>query len=350
MAKVVYLLGAGASRGKRHSDYKQEDANREDDIIEGLPVVSEIPDRLTYVINLLSKINIDDSKYSTFRHEGAIDTRSWKEYVLGDLTWLRNECQRHATIDTFAKKLYLTKRMDEYDKVKKMLALYFSIEQIINKTDFRYDTFLASVLGKDLRIPGEICIITWNYDSLIELALKEYYKFRHPSDIGCYSIKDNIDDYRNACIFKVNGTASFDTWNSYAYFTDTSIGNLQQDDLIDILKSYFKDKVLLSFAWEQEESLPNDSFFKAIAERTKEATTLVVIGYTFPFFNRKTDKLLLEKMPNLKQIYIQDPKADMLVGNVEAVIPTNRIYCPQDEKIKIIPLKGVDQFHLPYEL
>ena len=60
MAKVVYLLGTGASRGKRHSDYKQEDAYREDDIIEGLPVVSEIPDRLTYVINLLSKIMGDD--------------------------------------------------------------------------------------------------------------------------------------------------------------------------------------------------------------------------------------------------------------------------------------------------
>ena len=53
MSKIVYLLGAGASRGKRTWDNKPSgweeiDLGDTTDIIEGLPLVFEIPHRLYY--------------------------------------------------------------------------------------------------------------------------------------------------------------------------------------------------------------------------------------------------------------------------------------------------------------
>lgn len=47
MDKIVYLMGAGASRGKRFSDDKGRSVGESNDIIEGLPVVSECQDDWT---------------------------------------------------------------------------------------------------------------------------------------------------------------------------------------------------------------------------------------------------------------------------------------------------------------
>lgn len=345
MAKIVYLMGAGASRGYRYSDKSgHKEQKPEDDIIEGLPVVSEIQDRLTYVLNILSDIQIEDSKYKIFKKEGAIDTKSWKNHILKDLEWLRDECQKHATIDTFAKKLFLKHEFADFEKVKKLLAVYFTIEQIINKSDARYDTFLANVLTEQLAIPDDLCIVTWNYDSFFELAFQEYIgKFKQSSEIGCYSLNDNVTNYDNATIFKVNGTASFDEWNSAAYFTSNPKEQLKNDFLVELIYGYYNDKTKLNFAWENENTSFDNEYFRAIQNRIKDATTLVVIGYTFPFFNRKMDRWLLEQMPRLKQVYIQDIRAEMLRDNMEVV---NRL----GDKVNVFYKKNCDQFLLPPEL
>lgn len=104
MAEIVYLLGAGASYGKRNGILSYNAQKKRDNkiitfggacpnIIEGLPLVVDIPSRLTYVINEIEKTDINKNI----------------EILLNDLEWLANECKNHATIDTFAKKLYLKK-------------------------------------------------------------------------------------------------------------------------------------------------------------------------------------------------------------------------------------------------
>lgn len=70
--------------------------------------------------------------------------------------------------------------------------------------------------------------------------------------------------------------------------------------------------VLLSFAWEDETNDTKKIFLekrmpiaKAIAEKTD---ILVVIGYSFPFFNRKIDDEIFKAMKQrLFKIYLRDP-------------------------------------------
>jgi hypothetical protein len=82
-----------------------------------------------------------------------------------------------------------------------------------------------------------------------------------------------------------------------------------------------------------------------------EAETLVVIGYTFPFFNRETDRRVFEQMPNLSQIYIQDPNADNIIKNI---IPVMSDHQKETNKLRIgngiETITNVDQFFLPPEL
>lgn len=351
MAKIVYIIGAGASRGYRHSDKLTDKEQKPvDDIIEGLPVVAEMPERLEYICSILSNIIIEDKDNEAIRYEGAKDVKDGIRELIDGLQWLKKESQNHATIDTFAKKLFLKQEFDDFEKVKKLLAVYFTIEQIINKSDARYDTFLANVLTEELKIPDELCIVTWNYDSFFELAFQEYRgKFKQSSEIGCYSINDKVSNYDNATIFKVNGTASFDNWNSAASFTNNNKNELTVILIKEILKGYFLDKSKLDFAWENEKAGFEKEFFGAIHNRIKDATTLVVIGYTFPFFNRKMDKWILEQMPSLREIYIQDIRAEMLQDNVYAVIPSSKKNL-FGGGIEILPKKNCDQFFLPPEL
>ena len=64
---------------------------------------------------------------------------------------------------------------------------------------------------------------------------------------------------------------------------------------------------LLNFAWEKQDVKFEKEYSHRLQDAIKDATALVIIGYTFPFFNRETDTLLLKEMPNLKKVYIQDP-------------------------------------------
>lgn len=67
-----------------------------------------------------------------------------------------------------------------------------------------------------------------------------------------------------------------------------------------------------------------------------------MIGYSFPFFNRETDRNILNRMPKLKTVYIQDKNPSAVKQAIEAVLP--------DREVNIIPIDNCDQFYLPKEL
>ena len=77
----------------------------------------------------------------------------------------------------------------------------------------------------------------------------------------------------------------------------------------------------------------------------QEATALVVIGYSFPYFNRKIDRLIFENMPHLKKIYIQDKYPERIQQYITPVIPADKL-----AGITIVRLDDVEQFYLPPEL
>lgn len=97
----------------------------------------------------------------------------------------------------------------------------------------------------------------------------------------------------------------------------------------------------LSFAWESSEK--QDQLMEAIRQTTSDTESVVVIGYSFPFFNREIDRAIFAGMPNLKTVYIQDP-------NPEAAEPSLKAVLPEDVNIKIEYQKDCTQFYLPREL
>ena len=373
MSKIVYLLGAGASYGDRARDKngnitKQKVYGDVDaagvrhikaecvGITEGLPLVVEIPGRLAYIIEKIKEcpcaVNIRNLALPLGFIDGGVKFDTAKEMLIKDLEWLRAASENHATIDTFAKKLYLKGQLREFAKVENLLSIFFIIEQIINKKDGRYDTFLASVLDLNLNIDDRITILTWNYDSQFELAYKEYGEEKAADRIrkklGIADLKDTSYETRNQ-IFKLNGTANFMQRIDLNQYQE-----LDDELLLTLLDAYIQgvnvstSNSRISFAWDNKQYI-SKNFEEALQKAIQDAEVLVVIGYTFPFFNREIDRKIFNYMTNLKKIYIQDPNAEQIISSLDSLYSIQHTAITHvNDKVK--PIKSTSQFYLPPEL
>ena len=157
MSKIVYLLGAGASYGKRNEGEPKNSPKR---IVEGLPVVNEIDNEFSIVVDWVKNCDIAglNTPYSFCDKE--LDAASMKSMFIDDLIWLQDKAAQHATIDTFAKKLYLCNQACDFGKLKLLLSSFFLIEQVIHPFDKRYDTFFANILNRNAMIPDNVYIMS----------------------------------------------------------------------------------------------------------------------------------------------------------------------------------------------
>ena len=374
MSKVIYLMGAGASYGKREKDSNGKDIPGR--ITEGLPTVDEMPMRLEKVKEVFEQLVFkEDDVVKNETTNASKSCRECQRILVKDFKWLIKNTKKHATIDTFAKKLFLTGQEESYSKLKRLLSMFFKVEQLINPPDHRYDSFLASVVqvnshGK-LRISEDIAILTWNYDSQFEMAYLEYLsdgKYKEdiifPSDLGI-DIHSSVFDFVKPAshqddgerqIFKLNGSAAFHTEYSMAHYYLQHHGQLDDSMIRAILEiyavPYYKNGgtklSMLNFAWDNEDEYEARTNYKAKLEKAiSDAVSLVVIGYTFPFFNRETDSILLSKMRALERIYIQDPRAGEIKESVLNVFDRINRGFPQDS---IILKTNVEQFYIPPEV
>lgn len=364
MERVVYLLGAGASFGLRYPEnhkIKYESirpgnagtVNRKNRycsaILEGLPIVSELPDRMDYVCSELfrktASVPPGSSSYSNLMK------------LMWDLDWVQKASSCHSTIDTFAKHLWLQKKDADYEDLKRTISAYFLLEQIENDIDKRYDSFFASILGRDVNdFPQNISILSWNYDCQLELA---YSRFLDQLNIEEIEKKLNLShkyiDCSSSCegfnVVKLNGSALFRDKSS-SHIVNPFRVICEEDnvysgvDARDTVASIYADTEnnvsTLSFAWET----PDEILIKKIRESVKHATILVVIGYSFPFFNRAIDRLIFGSLPYLRKVYIQDKNPD---GIEESVVNLLN-YSGRADKVKRIKLFNTQQFYLPPEL
>ena len=374
MSKVAYLMGAGASYGKREKDSLERGIPER--ITEGLPTVDEMPIRLRKVNELFEQYTFNnDDIIENKNTNDSLTYRNCQRLLVDDFEWLIENSGKHATIDTFAKKLFLTGKKEEYAKLKRLLSVYFKVEQLMTPPDSRYDSFLATVLQPNvkgqLRISEDISILTWNYDSQFEIAYMGYlsdglYKenIEFPSDLGI-DIHSNVSDFVKPFsrhdngerqIFKLNGSAAFHTEYSMAHYYLNHHGQLDDGMIRAILEiyaaPYYKNGEsklsMLNFAWDSENEYEAKTNYKErIESAICDAISLVVIGYSFPYFNRETDAFILSKMKNLEHIYIQDPHA----GDIkESLINLLRKIDSGLSKDKIILQTNVGQFFLPPEL
>src|SRR5687768_1499877 len=103
MNKVTYLFGAGASQGV-------------------LPVVSEMPNALNTLIMHLYKFRDHHPEPSNKTYHLLLD-------LIEEFKWLVAACEKHASIDTFAKKLFIKGAKRDLYKLKMLLSLFFAHRQ-----------------------------------------------------------------------------------------------------------------------------------------------------------------------------------------------------------------------------
>lgn len=344
MSRIVYLFGAGASCGKR----SPVDENF---IFEGLPIVKEFPIQINA---LIARIKDKDTE-SNSRQKATLEE---KQSLLELLDWLRKSCEKHDTVDTYAKKLWLTQKDTNYKKLKLALSAFLTLEQLFHKPDSRYDTFFANILGSSIaQLPKEVTILSWNYDCQFELAFSNYFDQRNLNSIWDFlningkTTSRRTNDENGFSIIKLNGTAiSFKEENLESSFHDPFF-NREVSEIAYVVRSQInnvniKHQNALSFAWEGTD--PN--FFSKIETKVNDAEILVVIGYSFPYFNREVDRKIIRNMPNLRKVYIQDPSCEDVKESFEATLSEDQLRKVEAGQIKIVPRKSTQQFLIPNEM
>lgn len=381
MPNITYLLGAGAS------------ANT-------IPVVNDLMYRFDEIIGFLNQYeSLNEQAYEGLPLMVKEHRKKIKE-IIDDIKWLRGEAGHHQTIDTLAKKFYLIKS-DELKRLKKTLIAYFTLEQLlsihsgrnenykfIKGKELRYDSFFAAILNGtsdgNLSVRPNVKILTWNYDQQIELALKTYVQKEvnfiketyqiFPNEKTLQSQQPINFDPQAFAVVKLNGNAFWHsptiTGSDYSLSLfdnniidnnkDTLLGyTLKEYDLISRMnngKSLNESLSEFNFSWESDQAFTdkyagyyhNREIARGIAERTEY---LVVIGYSFPVFNRQADKFIIDSMKSIRKVYIQDPNAEAIKSTMENgfdIFKNNR-----DSPQYGIPFqleKSTYQFLIPFEL
>lgn len=357
MSKFVYLFGAGASYGKRDSN---------NDIIEGLPIVDEFSAQIQRFMskiitespsqrNFLSRLRNPDKAEVDIDH---IDENEYRE-LIDELDWLKLKSESHKTIDTYAKKLFITNDKD-YDRLKNILSAYLTLEQLYNKPDLRYDAFWATLFGRNInQLPEDISIFSWNYDCQFELSYSNYLNDGKSIDniwealnITCKSkrVNNSVVSNKGFSITKLNGSALMINSKKTLldpFFDKGKASFLKYVSQFYVTNEYKSDlKNILSFAWDETD----EDYWNKIHERSIDTEILVIIGYSFPYFNRNIDRKIIQNMKSLKKVYIQDPNCEDVKESFEATLSEEQLNKVENREIKIVPRKYTTQFLIPNEM
>ena len=208
---------------------------------------------------------------------------------------------------------------------------------------------MASIIQDNGRLPNNISILSWNYDYQLEFVLQDFSPVTtdilhvwQNQGITCKGFKSFIDNTRFNCV-KLNGTAMFSITQDNRLI-DPSV--YDQRRIEEWYSNRFRSwKSNISFAWEKD-----DQFINSVIPLVKDAKTLVVIGYSFPYVNRPVDRKLVQSMDALRNVYIQDMVASDVQQSFETLLSENQQKGVSQRLIRIHPRTSVSQFIIPNEL
>ncbi|PWS33865.1 hypothetical protein [Pedobacter paludis] len=325
MAEVAYLLGAGASAG-------------------ALPIVSQ----------MANEIIEDQTVISNYlKRSDAVDANPLLVFLEDRLAELVKACDEHSSVDTYAKKLYHTDQQ-EFQKLKITLSFYFTARQIIKQLDKRYDNFFASILQAGNRLPKKIKVLSWNYDFQLEASFQNFIGGNLDNSkerlnmFSSYDFEQMEYIYDKFSVIKLNGSARMKSSTGKYLFLIENRNQNQEQLLIDLVRNYHRiyEKYSfysceLKFAWENSSLI---DFIKYCHQTLTCIEVIVVIGYSFPFFNRKVDLAIFENLKNLKRIIIQDKNPEAIKEVLLELLEQAGI------SPEVILKSGTDQFFFPKEL
>ncbi|EIE01281.1 hypothetical protein [Leptospira licerasiae] len=339
---ITYLFGAGASYN-------------------ALPLANQMP---SDIANLIEKLLTQGYASSDEENQGYRIADVFKEYVANTRSML-DEIRRseYQTIDDYA--YDKAQSGSDINYIRAIISIYLMIKQIVEPStyEFRYRRFLQKLLtkeeyNKDIRLN----LLTWNYDSQIELSYKKIHSYSWMRDIHeklnifplINQFGQEIDNYsiKDLNVFYLNGFSGLHQSNFSGKLEYISIKDyLIPGDLKSVFSNlmYFyaryKEKILLSpiirFGWEEEEF--NRKMFNHILEAVKDTRKLIFIGYSYPDTNRRIDRLLIDNMNKLERIIIQEPSLDsykLTEFKLKEFFPD----------LRIVNLNQVNDFYIPDEL
>ncbi|HLO44329.1 MAG TPA: hypothetical protein VK175_08360 [Leadbetterella sp.] len=267
--RIVYYLGAGAS------------AN-------AIPMVSEIAraiQKFRYFV--LNETNQKTSVYSGLTDDLKMKHHDFRDFCLKYSDLIENV----ASIDTYAKRLWDQDLKVEYEDYKLFLVVLFNFfhfretkKELTNTTqntlEGRYENLIRTIntgKGNTLLIPYQFSFFSWNYDFQLEATFCRDFENQN-SKLDFSNVKNNL----HCKIVNFNGSSNLD---DIIEFPESVGYDKVFERLFEIYQKVKNNKVKnkLKFAWEH--SLDRFTF-----SDIQETRFVVVIGYSFPSFNRDIDK------------------------------------------------------------
>ena len=333
--KILYYLGAGASVNAlplAKTIFPHDNNRRIEGLAYAMPVLSE---------------NI------SFMKGDVSNATEYITEIKNNFTELADKADAFGDVDTYAKYLYLIDPdSPEFKKVKSTLSIFFSIKQTHSKAlDRRYLPWLVSIMDKKT-FPNNIKILSWNYDFQVEIAAANFgeqedityvnngYSYK-PSSFCYYPNLERGNQDLNPSLIHLNGIAGFaETPNSQS----CSIYQRDRTTNVNELFLFLKENKLdskIHFAWENKGY--HSDLMNNVNRMIDQTSILVIVGYSFPFFNREYDKKIfsfLTKTGYLRKIYYQDPAL-----NGEQL----RAQFGLASTIEIVHIPNTENFHVPFE-
>jgi hypothetical protein len=345
MKNITYFLGAGASYNSN-------------------PIQKELSNKM---MQLANKYLPEEKKDFTTSKPPDLSSQ---ENILWDIGYFGNKAIQYGSIDTYAKKLIFSGSPQELERLKLAVSIFFTLWQFTDdielkdperysdiEIDRRFIQLLASVLNKTNdhfpSLQDNIRFVTWNYDLQIEFAYKAFC----PEGA---TWKDVVQNLRSQTFDNKAGEIQICHLNGYHGFYSTPSGEKNILDLIDskdVNTNLNKISYLynsqnhgtaditrhIHFAWEADPSNTADALEQAKRIFSK-TDILVIIGYSFPYFNKDIDKQLFDKLIGRRTIiHYQDPKAS------EEIISHFVYLGTKETKLEIRPISE-DGFFRPYEI
>ncbi len=338
--RITYYLGAGAS-------------------FHSIPTVKDLHTRMKVFMKSVLE-NVDYSEYDEYESIMEIN------YALIE------DFKKFGTPDTLARNYFLTDDQEKYEQLKKLLSCYLIFEQlpkpardveaildvlpfedlgyqsnevekvqqgmlssITSDLDQRYNSFFATILDKPdkgLQFPKNVNIISWNYDCQLERGFQDFY-------FGCKNLFEAQDELNVIPRIEIEHP---ENWRReepiLSDFKSSSI-----DECMGIIGDMmFSESRIncnrLQFAWEDQSAI---QLARGYAHKVmSEAEVVVVIGYSFPDFNRRIDKQVFRDFKG--RLYIQDPHAANIAQKIRGV--------NQNIKLSdIVTMTDTKNFFIPYE-
>lgn len=331
MQNITYLLGAGASA-------------------QAMPTVANFPEKMRQManyINTLPAYTKDNSNESIVKDNSLSRLIEYRKRFVDDLNNYADLSEEFTTPDTYAKYLFLNRKTNEINKFKLTLSifiyLYYYTELTSNvkegnifkriakqpySIDNRYIPLLTSLLKIGqlgiVDVPKEVSFISWNYDTQLESSLLKILNYSDFSDLYNLGYLHSYHDsyYSSPRIIHLNGIAGFylNKDNRLVRFNNShQYDKSKPKDILQIFQDLFaifynhnnnqnnSDNFGITFAWEKTKYSNNAIHYSR--EILKNTDFLVIIGYSFPFFNRDIDRELMWALKQSAKIYYQDPNA-----------------------------------------